>query len=58
MTNIMPTIHLETDDLDEISNAVAVTDQTFIQYRKYRFHSEGECHRDATSDGPKLAEAK
>jgi hypothetical protein len=41
-TRIMPTDELETDDLDEIDEAVAVTDQTFIQYRKYRLHGEGE----------------
>jgi hypothetical protein len=38
----MPTDELRTDDLDEIEEAVTITDGTFIQYRNYRLTDDGE----------------
>lgn len=43
-TAIKPADELETEDFDEILKAVAVTNDTFIQYRTYEFLDEGERH--------------
>lgn len=53
-THIAPVDELETDNLDEIREAVAVAEGTFIQYRTFRLGREGECQAATSADGGRL----